>query len=55
MEWITSWPSVIFGSVGLLVCVAGLFIEELMPEQKAKPKQLQPDDIRKLKKRRKPR
>ena len=46
MEWITSWPSVIFGSVGLLACVAGLFLEELMPEPKAKPKQLQPEDIR---------
>lgn len=52
MEWITSWPSVIFGSVGLLACVAGLFLEELMPEPKAKPKQLQPEDIRKLKERR---
>ena len=52
MEWITSWPSVIFGSVGLLASVAGLFLEELMPEQKAKPKQLQPEDIRKLKERR---
>lgn len=52
MDWITSCPSVVFGSVGLLACVAGLFLEELMPEQKAKPKQLQPEDIRKLKERR---
>ena len=32
MDWITSWPSVIFGSVGLLACVIGLLIEELQPE-----------------------
>ena len=46
MDWITSWPSVIFGSVGLLACVIGLLIEELQPEPKPRPKQLRPEDIR---------
>ena len=32
MDWITSWPSVVFGSVGLLACVIGLLIEQLQPE-----------------------
>lgn len=46
MEWITSWPSVIFGSVGLMACVIGLLVEELLPEPKKRPKTLQPEDIR---------
>ena len=46
MEWITSWPSVIFGSVGLLACVTGLLIEQLRPEPKPRPKRLRPEDIR---------
>lgn len=46
MDWITSWPSVVFGSVGLLACVIGLLIEQLQPEPKPRPKQLQPEDIR---------
>lgn len=44
MDWITSWPSVIFGSVGLIACVIGLLIEELRPEPKSRPK-LRPEDI----------
>ena len=55
MDWITSWPSVVFGSVGLLACVIGLLIEQLQPEPKPRPKQLQPEDIRKLKERRRTR
>lgn len=46
MDWITSWPSVIFGSVGLLACVTGLLIEQLRPEPKPRPKRLRPEDIR---------
>lgn len=46
MEWMTSWPSVIFGSVGLLACVIGLLVEEFLPEPKERPKTLQPEDIR---------
>lgn len=46
MDWITSWPSVIFGSVGLLACVIGLLIEQLRPEPKPRAKQLRPEDIR---------
>ena len=46
MDWITSWPSVIFGSVGLLACVIGLLIEELQPEPKPRAKRLRPEDIR---------
>ena len=46
MEWITSWPSVIFGSVGLLACVIGLLVEQLRPEPKPRPKRLRPEDIR---------
>ena len=30
MDWLTSWPSVVFGSAGLLVCAVGL-LEALMP------------------------
>ncbi len=44
MDWITSWPSMIFGSVGLIACVIGLLIEELRPEPKPRPK-LRPEDI----------
>lgn len=50
MDWITSWPSVIFGSVGLIACVIGLLIEQLQPEPKQQPKQMQPEDIRRMKK-----
>lgn len=50
MDWIASWPSVIFGSVGLGACVIGLLIEQLQPEPKQQPKQLQPEDIRRMKK-----
>lgn len=46
MDWITSWPSVIFGSVGLLACVIGLLTEQFRPEPKPRPKRLQPEDIR---------
>lgn len=46
MDWNTSWPSVIFGSVGLLACVTGLLIEQLRPEPKPRPKRLRPEDIR---------
>ena len=46
MEWITSCPSVIFGSVGLLACVTGLLIEQLRPESKPRPKRLRSEDIR---------
>ena len=55
MDWITSWPSVIFGSVGLFACVIGLLLEQLRPEPKPRPKRLQPEDIRELKERKKPR
>ena len=51
MDWIASWPSVIFGSVGLCACVIGLLIEQLRPESKPRPKRLRPEDIRKLKER----
>ena len=46
MDWITSWPSVVFGSVGLLACVIGLLTEQFRPEPKPRPKRLQPEDIR---------
>ena len=46
MDWITSWPSVIFGSVGLLACVIGLLTEQFRPEPKPRPKRLRPEDIR---------
>ena len=53
MDWITSWPSVIFGSVGLLACVIGLLTEQFRPEPKPRPKRLRPEDIRqRIKKRR---
>lgn len=34
MDWITSWPSVIIGSVGLLACAVGLLIERFVPEKR---------------------
>mgnify|MGYP001625587274 CR=1 FL=1 len=46
MEWITSWPSVILGCVGLLACVVGLLIEQFSPEPKQQAKRLRPEDIR---------
>ena len=46
MDWITSWPSVVFGGVGLLACVIGLLIEQLRPEPKPRAKRLRPEDIR---------
>lgn len=46
MDWITTWPSVVFGSVGLLACVIGLLIEQLQPEPKQQAKRLRPEDIR---------
>ena len=46
MDWITSWPSVVFGSVGLLACVIGLLTEQFRPEPKPRPKRLRPEDIR---------
>lgn len=46
MDWIASWPSVIFGSVGLLACAVGLLIKQLRPEPKPRAKRLQPEDIR---------
>lgn len=33
MGWITSWPSVIVGCAGLLVCAAGLMIETFKPDK----------------------
>ena len=27
MDWLTSWPSVAFGSAGLLACAVGLLVE----------------------------
>ena len=34
MDWITSWPSVIIGSVGLLACAVGLLSERFVPEKR---------------------
>lgn len=31
MDWLTSWPSVVFGSAGLLACAVGLLVEALVP------------------------
>ena len=31
MNWLTSWPSVAFGSAGLLACAVGLLVEALVP------------------------
>ena len=33
MNWITSWPSVIFGCAGLTACVVGLLIETFSRDQ----------------------
>lgn len=31
MNWITSWPSVVIGAIGLLACAVGLLVEALVP------------------------
>ena len=31
MNWITSWPSVMIGAIGLLACAVGLLVEALVP------------------------
>lgn len=50
LDWITSWPSVIFGSVGLLACVVGLLIEQFRTDRKQRANMIQPEDIRRIKK-----
>lgn len=30
MDWLTSWPSVVFGSAGLLACAVGLLVERFV-------------------------
>lgn len=34
MNWLTSWPSVAFGSAGLLACAVGLLVESLVPPKR---------------------
>ena len=31
MNWLTSWPSVVIGAIGLLACAVGLLVEALVP------------------------
>ena len=31
MNWLTSWPCVVIGAIGLLACAVGLLVEALMP------------------------
>lgn len=40
MEWLTSWPSVVFGCAGLTACVIGLLIETFAPAKSKKPQHL---------------
>ena len=34
MNWLTSWPSVVIGAIGLLACAIGLLVERLVPPKR---------------------
>ena len=34
MNWLTSWPSVVFGCSGLLACTIGLLVERFVPPKR---------------------
>ena len=34
MNWLTSWPSVMIGVIGLLACAVALLVESLVPPKR---------------------